>query len=115
MSEVTPRSIPVQMARASEADVDKVIEFLTVIEEYMEYGTVPLNADDCEEATPEEFVDCLRELWGERCGPAKVDAAWRRVVFGYVTLHDNCCDKASDVLELRADWKAVLERHEAAK
>ena len=110
-----------QMARASKEEAERLIEFLQFIEEFMAYGTPTPKSGD-EEADPididdEEFLLKLRAMWG---GPferdrGKVDACWMRVVFGYLVLHDNVCNQESDILELRSDWKAVLERHEIEK
>lgn len=106
-----------EMARASQEDIERVIEFFQLIEEFMEYGTATPNGSDSEaeprELADEEFVELLRSKWGNRFGPALVDASWMRVVFGYGVLVDNCCDKEKDVLDLRADWKAILEQDES--
>ena len=97
-----------KMAKASSDDVDKVIAFFHVIEEYMDYGThTPENPDVEEESIdldPERFVELLRERWGRRFGPCGVDAAWSRVVHGYQVLVDNCCDPNAETLE----WKPEI-------
>lgn len=106
-----------QMARADQDDIDLVIDFFQFVEEFMDHETMtPEDSEDAEplEITDEEFVMKLRDKWGYRFGPALVDAAWRRVVFGYGVLVDNVCDKEKDILDLRPDWKSALESYEAA-
>lgn len=102
-----------KMARAEQREVEMLIDFFNFIEEFIEHGTHTPPNDDVEEEsidlTDEQFVEKLRELWGHRFGPAKVDASWRRVVYGYGVLHDNVCNKELSHLDLRADWKAWLE------
>jgi hypothetical protein len=100
------KTVPIRMARADAEDVDRVIKFFQLIEEYMEYGTYTPPNDEIEEEsielTDETFIEKLRELWGGRLSQrAGVDSAWPRVVYGYQVLHDNVCDPSKDYL----DWE----------
>lgn len=110
-----------RMAKATQADIDRVIRFFNTIDEFMDYGSIPSDStsyddpDSIEDVTDEQFVERLRELWGGPCGPALVDGSWRRVVFGMQVLVDNVCDKSATVLELRKDWKAAIGELENAE
>lgn len=103
-----------RMAKASKRDIDMTIEFFQLIEEFMDNGTV-LKGEEEHDVTDEEFVAIMREMWGRRFGPCKVDAAWTRVVFGCSTLIDNCCDPSLDYLDWKPEYKAAIEAMEAAK
>jgi hypothetical protein len=108
--------IQVKMAKATKDDIQKTIEFLRFIEEFMEYGThTPENEETEEESidlTDEQFVERLRKLWGGRFRPVGVDCAWSRVVFGCDMLINNACDPDADTLELRPDWAKLIAEPE---
>lgn len=109
------KTVPIRMAKASQDDVDRVVKFFQLIEEYMEYGTYTPPNDEIEEEsielTDETFVEKLREFWGGRFtyGPG-VDSSWARVVNGYAVLVDNVCDPDRDVLEYKPEIAAKLSR-----
>ena len=97
-----------RMAKASEKDIQSVIEFFQAIEEFMEYGT----SQDGEESVAiddAQFVEKLRDMWGHMFGPAKVNGAWLRVVFGCANLIANCCDPSVDYLDWKPEIKAAVE------
>jgi hypothetical protein len=101
------KEIAVKMAKADKDDIDKLIAFFQFIDEYFEHGThTPQDSDVSTELTDESFIEQLRKLWGQRFGPAGVDCAWSRVVFGCDILIDNCCDPNADTLE----WKPEIEK-----
>lgn len=106
-------TINVKMAKASEKDIERTIEFFQIVEEFMDQGTYTAPDDTADDATryltDEEFVALLREKWGGRFKPAGVDASWQRVVWGYDTLVKNACDPNLDYLEWRSDILAFLE------
>jgi hypothetical protein len=101
------------MAKASKDDIQKVIAFFRLIEEYLEHGTYTLESEEGDEEaielSQEQFIELLRKMWGGRFRPAGVDCMWSRVVFGCDMLIDNCCDPASDCLELRQDWAKAID------
>jgi hypothetical protein len=105
--------IQVKMAKASKDDIQKVIAFFRLIEEYLEHGTYTLESEEGDEEaielSQEQFIELLRKMWGGRFRPAGVDCMWSRVVFGCDMLIDNCCDPASDCLELRQDWAKAID------
>lgn len=107
-----------QMAAASREDVERVMDFFRIIEEFMEYGTHTPESDEVEEdsndLTDEQFVELLRKKWGGRFQPPGVDGSWRRVVHGFQVVFDNCCDKESDVLALRKDWQEAFSSQSQA-
>ena len=110
-----PNTVPVRMAKATQDDVDRVVKFFQLIEEYMEYGTHTPPSDEFEEEsielTDDTFVHYLRTLWGGRLSQQPgVDSAWARVVNGYAVLVDNVCDPNSDVLEYKPEIAAKLSR-----
>jgi len=101
-----------KMAKASQDDIDKVIAFFRMAEEFFEYGTHTPENDDFEEESVDlsdaEFVEKLRDLWGGRFRAAGVDAAWCRVVMGYQVLVDNVCDPDADTLEWKPEYAEKL-------
>jgi hypothetical protein len=107
--------LEVKMAKATEDDFRCVTDFLTMLDEIVEYGTYTPPNEDEEEISEEIDAERLRELidaaWG---GPGRsgVGSSWRRVVWGGKMLVDNCCDPDADVLEWRPDVKAYLESQE---
>ena len=110
-----PKTVPVRMAKATQDDVDLVVKFFQLIEEYMEYGTYTPPADEFEEEsmelTDDVFVHYLRAMWGGgHENKRSVDSAWSRVVNGYAVLVDNVCDPNSDVLEYKPEIAAKLSR-----
>lgn len=108
-------NLQVKLAKASKDDIQRVIAFFHVIEEYMEYGTFTPESEGFEEDSidldPYAFVRLLRGHWNGREG---VEASWMRVVNGCDVLIDNVCDPDVEVLELRKDWAEVIAK-EAAK
>jgi hypothetical protein len=112
------KTVPVRMAKASQEDVDRVVKFFQLIEEYIEYGTYTPPSDEFEEEsielTDKIFVHYLRTLWGGRqSSQPGVDSAWSRVVNGYAVLVDNVCDPDSDVLEYKPEIAAKLSQPDA--
>ncbi len=97
-----------KMAKASKADIQRVHDFMQFIDEFMEYGAITGDSDEEITLDDDAFVARLRDMWGHRFGPCKVDASWRRVVFGCDILIDNCCDPNSDTLEWRPDIAMFL-------
>jgi hypothetical protein len=104
-------NIDVQIAKATDADVERVVAFFQFVEAFFDDRI--LNDDDEDKRrflSDEQFIERLRELWG---GPftrqQKVDTAWFRVVFGYAAIVKSFCNADSDVLELRADWAEELQ------
>lgn len=85
-----------KQAKASEADIQAVLDFFDDVEQWIEYTERP------------DGVSSLGELV-ERAWLA-VGPAWRRVVFGYKLLLDNCCDPDAPTLEWRPDLKALLDQ-----
>ena len=71
-----------KMAKASTEELRTMREFMEIFEDSLKHDK-PLDLHGS------LFVD--------------VAACWRRVVFGYEMLVNNCCDPDSDVLEWRAD------------
>ena len=109
-AKIVSRTLQVKQAKASEGDIDSVLSFFRMVEEFVEYGThaVDLDGDgESKEIDDEEFVELVREAWNER-GPG-VGSSWTRVVLGCSTLIDNCCDPAASTLEWRPDIAAFLE------
>lgn len=111
--------LEVKMARADEDDFRRVIDFLNMLDEIMEYGTYTPQNDDQEEISEEiDDAERLRELieaaWGGP-GRAGVGSSWRRVVFGGQMAIDNCCDPDADVLEWRPDVREWLESQETTE
>lgn len=115
-----------KMARASKHDFDLVREFFEFVEEFMEHGTEIISStasgDDDEESltdyveiSDEAFLEKLRDKWGTRFGEAKVDGAWRRVVFGGQVAIDNACDPNLSYLEFKSEIRNAVESYEAAK
>jgi hypothetical protein len=106
------KTVPVRMARATHDDIDRVVKFFQLIEEYMEYGTHTPQSDEFEEEsielTPDVFVHYLRTLWHGSSVEPSVDGSWSRVVNGYAVLVDNICDPNSDVLEYKPELAAKL-------
>lgn len=117
-----------KVARASKEDIDRLWRFFQVIEEYFEYATYtpwrPVSRDDgavterredsdSDDDTihlnDEQFVEKLHELWGHRFGPAKVDAAWMRVLMNADTLLKNVADPECGHLDWKPELKALLE------
>lgn len=85
------RVIPVQMARASIEDVEKLMRFMQLLE----------HIDECGDRFKNRTV--LRRVygWWSRLG---IRGRWCRVIWGYRTLMDNCCDPNSQVLEWRPEF-----------
>lgn len=78
------------MAKASQKDINCLIEFFQFLG-HRHAGDTDADA----------FMQYLDQHWSNG-----VAAAWSRVVFGFQTLLDNCCDPDSDVL----DWKPEIKR-----
>lgn len=105
-----------KMAKASEDDFQKTIEFLQFIDEWMEYGTCTEKSDGDDDddhepvkLTEEQFVERLRKMWGGRFRPPGVDCSWSRVVHGAKVLIDNVCDPDADTLEWKPELRAKLQ------
>ena len=99
-----------KIARATAEDFDRVIEFMSMIEEFMDYGTCAEDdPEDAQDVSDEKFVELLREKWGRRFGPALVDGAWRRVILGGRAAMENACDPSLDYLDFKPEIKAAME------
>lgn len=103
-----------KMAKASKDDIQRVIKFFHLIDEFMEYGTHTPENDETEEEsiqlTDEDFVERLRDWWGGRfVRRPGVDSAWSRVVHGCDMLIDNCCDPNASTLEWKPEIAKQLE------
>jgi hypothetical protein len=104
-----------KMAKASKDDIEKMVHFMQFIEEFMEYGTYTADEEsESLEIDLEAFHEKLRVHWGGRFRHHGVDCAWGRVVFGCQVLIDNLCDPAADVLEVKPEINAALEREQKA-
>ena len=104
--------IEVKIAKASKDDIDRVIEFFTMLEETIEYGThTPDPEGESVRIDDAKIVELIRNAWGT-FGPG-VGPSWRRVVYACAVLIDNACDPDADTLEWRPDIAAFLESREA--
>lgn len=101
-----------KLSKATPEEIDKLEQFLALIEEYLRCGTYSVRGEDGditedppEELTPEEFVYLLQDKWSGVWGHAKV-------TLGYRTLVENACDPDCSYLEWRPDIKAFLDSKE---
>ncbi|MBD2076362.1 hypothetical protein H6F86_21245 [Phormidium sp. FACHB-592] len=76
-----------KVAKATEANIQALIDFLNEIEEMVE-------GDD--------FTNAEKLL---RSRPIH----WAKIIFGYQTLVENCCDPNLNYLEWKPEIKALLE------
>lgn len=108
--------IEVKMARASEEDIEKLVAFMEWLENYFEYGTNLKELDengDPEEIDDDEAIEFIRAEFSRFTRRATVMTCWRRVVWGFRILLDNCTDPDADCLEWKPELKQLLENAES--
>lgn len=101
-----------QMAKASELEINDLMKFLTCLQMAVEDGEYLIDDDDLDGETKHD-PSCSRlgkfiDNWYGRLRGAE------RIVWGYKTLIDNVCDPDSDVLELRKDVTHCQKANEYA-
>lgn len=94
-----------KQAKASERDIQAVIDFFNVIEEAVEQGVVEISGKEVR-VTDDVLSRLVHCMWGQ------TSSAWRRVVFGYKVLVDNACDPDANTLEWRPDIAALIHQAE---
>ncbi len=102
-----------KMAKASADDVDTLQNFLEWLENYADNGTDNRKPPDDEdgdfpEISDEDAMEYIRSQFSRWTRGATVGTGWRRVVWGFKILFDNCCDPDSDHLEWNAELKAII-------
>jgi hypothetical protein len=84
-------SIPMRMARASQEEIDGLIDFMRKLEELFDSG------DESE----------LLDYFFEEAGGVP---NWERTVFGFSVLVDNVCDPSISYLDWKPEFKVLLEQ-----
>ena len=87
-----------KMAKASEEEIFALNTFMQKIEEAMQDNMVD----------PVDFCAMVEEEFNTVAG------GWRRVVWGCLTLIQNCCDPDADTLEWKPEIAAVMEQNKEA-
>lgn len=99
------------LAKASKKDIDALFQFLQDLEAAVDRDEYWNDArDDLVEHDPndgwqeadERLLKFVRKNWPKARG-------FERIVLGYQTLLDNCCDPALGHLDWRPDVKAACE------
>jgi hypothetical protein len=110
------RTIEMKMAKASDEDINTLTRFMEWLEEFSEAGIdihKPLIDEQGEEFFPciddDAAMEKIREEFSRWTRRATVAGSWRRVVWGFQILRDNCCDPAANVLEWNPELKALIE------
>lgn len=102
------QTIPVRMARASDEDIQNVMDFFKFIDEFSEYGTETFypGEDNEEQFDLDEktFAERLLHHWKE----LGIGHRWNRVVWGCDTLIKNAADPELSYLEFKPEILAAL-------
>jgi hypothetical protein len=108
--------IEMKMARASNDDIKKLEDFLEWLENYCEYGT-NLNEldenDDPVEIDDEDAMAIIQTEFSRWTRRATVMASWRRIIWGFRVLLDNCTDPDAACLEWKPELKTLIENSES--
>ena len=109
------KQVEMKMAKASEDDVQRLVKFMEFLETYVEEGVDNRDPeiDDPPQIDDEAAMDIIREEFSRFTRRANVMGSWRRIVWGFSVLADNCCDPDSNVLEWSADLRKLIESSES--
>ena len=102
-----------RMAKASAEDVETIQRFLEWLENYADYGTDSRKPADDEtgdypEISDDDALEYIRSEFNRWGHVPSVGSGWRRVVWGFRTLHDNVCDPDADHLDWNPELKAII-------
>lgn len=102
-----------KLSKATPAQIDKLEQFLLLVDEYLKFGTYSPKGEDepPQEPTPDEILDIFRGVWEGDWGYGAGDV-WAKIMVGYRTLVENACDPDCSYLEWRPDIKAFLDSKE---
>jgi hypothetical protein len=95
------------MARATDYDIENVVAILNLLEEWHDYGTRTPDDGKAERVDDARLAKLLTDYMG-RC-----PGALSRVVWGYQMLRDNCTDPTLTHLDWKPEVKAAIEAYEA--
>ena len=91
-----------KQARPSDDDMQCMLDFFSELDEMLHDTRFGASVDS-------EAVGALvKKHWGGT-GPG-VGGSWNRVLYGMVTLLENCTDPAADTLEWRRDVRDWLKK-----
>jgi hypothetical protein len=112
---MTTRKLKLRQARATQEEIDNLVEFLRMIDEVLTCRTYTYTIDGeevTEEVNPERFQEIIEQLWtGDWINrESGVGNSWHRIVFGYITLFDNACDPNVDFLEWKPEIAEFLSK-----
>jgi hypothetical protein len=105
------RQIEMKMAKAGDDNIRLMSEFFEFLERYAENAESLL--DDEDGLDYEDVVDRINTEFSRLTRRATVAGAWRRVVWGFQILRDNCCDPDANTLEWNPELKALIEAAES--
>lgn len=101
-----------KIAKASADDIRSILLFFDFLEQALESGDyLAPDATEGDQATPigpQELHERLAVHWAHLGG--NVGSSWRRVIHGYDTLLQNCCDPDATTLEWRPDLQEKFDR-----
>jgi hypothetical protein len=101
-----------KLEKATSEDIEHIWEFLSMIDEVNMFGTYTHYTDGLvEKINGERFKDLVSQFFeGDFVNPKpSLSSAFYKVILGYQTLVENCCDPELNYLEWHPDLKKNLD------